>query len=28
LAQFETDSMKALAELERATGAAFPEVTP
>lgn len=28
LAQFETDSMKALAEMERATGAAFPEVTP
>ena len=28
LAQFQTDSMKALAELERATGAAFPEVTP
>jgi outer membrane protein TolC len=28
LAQFKTDSMKALAEMERATGAAFPEVTP
>jgi outer membrane protein TolC len=28
LAQFESDSMKALAEMERATGAAFPEVTP
>jgi outer membrane protein TolC len=28
LAQFQTDYMKALAEMERAIGSAFPEVTP
>jgi outer membrane protein TolC len=28
LAQFQSDYMKALAEVERATGAAFPKVTP
>jgi outer membrane protein, heavy metal efflux system len=28
LAQFQSDYMKALAEMERATGSAFPEVTP
>jgi outer membrane protein TolC len=28
LAQFQTDYMKALAEMERATGSVFPEVTP
>jgi outer membrane protein TolC len=28
LAQFQSDYMKTLAEVERATGAAFPEVTP